>query len=240
MRIHQTDQSNVMVLRHTLGCVSVFFLLFGILVTSTVFIPAEVRGGDEIPWYIGIPIGLALSAAGLYYKSITLDRSRGRAETVWRLAGVAFRHESKNLDLFDRVTLSSRIKRSKNNRYLVYVTSLAGRSSLTLDEQSSPDSSRRDAERISTFLELPLHDASSGRTIIREADSFGTSLRQRARRSGTRAPLPKVPDQLLTQVDLSNDPTIQLHVPASGWSARKLLATLPTSLMGGFLRLDFS
>ncbi|MCG8653919.1 MAG: hypothetical protein MI861_29035 [Pirellulales bacterium] len=234
MRIQQTDQGDVLVLRRSLGCASIFMLLFGALILSCIFIPAQMRGGEELPWYVGFPIGLALVAGGLYRKTIQLDRSAGRADIFWRVAGMTVRHNSKRLDLFDRVSLDSRIRRGENHQYRVYPTLLSGRSSLPLDEQQNPDLSRKFAEQVSAFLDLPLHDTSGGKLIVREADSFGTSLRQRARQSGQRGPLPRVPKHLMTRIDLSAEPVVTLHVPAAGWSARKCFSTLPTCLMGGF------
>lgn len=210
-------------------------LLFGGITFACLFIPAEVRGGDELPSYIGLPIGIALLAGGTYRKSITLDRAAGQADICRRVAGITFRRESRQLKSFDRVSLGTRIKRSDNRRYTVYFVSLCGSSTIELDERQIADFARHSAERVAKFLELPLHDVSSGKMIVRDAASLGMSLREKAGRADERAPLPNPPENLRTDIDLSQGSVAILSVPAPGWSLGSLLSTIPPCAFGAFM-----
>lgn len=235
MRIKQTDNPNEMLLRYRYGCVSAFLLTFGVVLLACVFIPPQVRGGDAVPWYVGLPVGFALLAGASYRKHIRLDRIHGRATTVQRIAGVTFNESVQPLDSFDRVFLGARIKEDSESTYTTYYVELGGSETVQLDEHAGVEMARQDAQRIATFLKLPLHDACSGQVIVRAPDSFGDSIRTRSQKTGMRTPLPELPANLQTHIDVSQDPIVSLHVPPAGWTLRRFLSILPLLGFGGWM-----
>lgn len=227
-------ESAPLVLSQGMGCVCLFLFLMGGFVTASVFIPAKLRGGDEVPWYIGLPIGLGMIVLGTYRKSLSLDHRAGVAEIQKRILGYPYQQSRKSLDNFDRVEITTRIRKSDNSSRTVYVVSLQGDASLELQEHAVADPARHTAERVTRYLHVPLHDRSSGSRQVFEADEIGLSVRQRAEKSGQKESIPALPEDLESHIDVSQPPSVTIHVPAPGWSWSRLMTFLPTVAFGVF------
>ena len=234
MQTTARNNSDPLVLRQGMGCVCLFLFLMGTFVIASVFIPAKVRGGDEVPWYIGLPIGLGMIVLGTYRKNLTLDGDARVAETKKQILGYTYQQSRKSLDNFDRVELATRIRRSDNSSRTVFVVSLQGDASLELEEHAVVDPARHAAERVARYLHIALHDRSSGSLQVFDPDELGLSVRQRAEHSGRQESIPTVPEDLECHIDVSQAPMITVEVPAAGWSWSSLMTFLPTIAFGIF------
>ena len=235
MRIKQTDNPDELLLQHWYGCFSAILFVFGVVLVASVFIPPQFRGGDAVPWFIGLPAGFALLAGASYRKHMRLDRSEGQITTVQRIAGITIKKLVQPLSSFDRVSLCARIKSSGEYDHTEFYIQLTGSNTFQLHEQKGVKTVRQDARQIATFLKLPLHDASSGEVIVRSPDSFDESIRTRAQKTGQLTPLPEVPPNLQTEVDVSQDSMVSLHIPPAGWKFRRFLSIIPLLGFGGWM-----
>lgn len=147
--------SDQLVIRTKFGCIRNIVFASGVLVIACIFVPAEVRNGDPLPWYIGLPVGAALLAVGGYRRNISLDLNARMVCIVERIAGIAFRQSKHDLDEFDCVSLASERRRGEKFWYTIYVVSLRGAENVQLFEHYYADRVRGDANRVAEFLGLP-------------------------------------------------------------------------------------
>jgi len=236
MKVLSSTDPDILTLRSRTGCFSVMAFFFGAVVTACVFIPAAVRGGDEIPWYYGLPAGFALLAGSTYRRAIRIDRRAGNVVQRKSVVGFTWGQTTYSLNAFDSVSLGH-IRRSTGNSgraSLFYFATLSGGSSLTLMESGIVEQSRVIAERVAVFLRLKLIDSVTGNVIVREAEHLQLSVGQRAQQSGDRQPIPETPADIQTQLELIDDATVVLKIPPAGWSTRIMLSMWTCWLMGGF------
>jgi hypothetical protein len=206
------------------GCLMLFglpFLLAGLALIATVFIPGEVRGGDDIPWYVGFPAGgLFALVGGLMVfgrAQKRIDRRQAVVESSFS-ALVSFRRKQTPLARFRYVWVTREVRRSSGRSsggrsVTVYPVRLMGeRDRIDWDTLSSLERARRSAEELAKFVRLPLHDSSTGTEQIREADTLDESLRERASREGLEVVVPDKPARLQSTVTRHAD-TVRVTFP---------------------------
>lgn len=236
MKILPSTDSDVMKLRSSAGCLSVMAFFFGAVIMACVFIPAAVRGGDEIPWYIGLPAGPALLAGSTYRRTIHIDRNAGSIVQRKSVVGCAFGETTYSQNAFDSVSLghTRRITGDSGRAKSFYYATLSGGSSLTIMESGIVEQSRIIAEAVAVFLQLKLIDSATGNVIVREPELLALSVGERARQSGKRQSIPETPSDILTKLEFIDDTTAVLNIPPAGWSSRMMLSTWSGLLPGGF------
>ncbi len=197
------------------------FLLAGLALIATVFIPGEMRGGDDIPWYVGFPAGgLFALVGGLMVfgrAQHRIDRRQAVVESSFT-ALVTLRRKQIPLGRFryvwvTREVRSSRGRSGSSRSATVYPVRLAGdRDRIDWETVSSPERARRSAEELAKFVRLPLHDSSTGTEQIREADTLDESLRGRASRECLDVVVPDRPALLRSIVTRRGD-TVRVTFP---------------------------
>ncbi len=209
------------------GCASLFglpFFLAGLGVVVATFIPAETRGGDEIPWYFGIPFGgvfMLVGGAILFGRlHIDIDRAARTVQKRWSVLSATVYAKERSLSEFNRVRVTSKIRRTKNSSYTVYPVILDGDSgdSFDLSEDREKNKSRTQAEEIAKFLDFPIHDESSGKTHIRQPDALDMSVKDKFKSGLERNEIPDPPAELKTRVDYDGS-SLRLEIPPPGFNA---------------------
>jgi len=234
------------------GCfLTVFGLAFaipGLFVIGCVFIPADVRGGDELPWYVGFPFGGLFAAVGLglafWRGGVDIDRNRRELIRWWGIFA-PWRRKVESLEALGHVAVSKEIRRSDKSTYTVYPVRLHGEGiKIHLTEPRTYPPARKWSEQVAEFLHLPIHDASTGEEVVREAGTFDESLRDRAARTGKRLEIPEAPPDLQCEVEVDGE-RLRIVAPKGGFNP--LILVLPIgvlifvgSLFFGFFRPAFS
>lgn len=236
MKVLPSTDPDVMLLRASNGCFGVIGMLVGALLCVCVFVPGSVRGGDDFPWYIGLPVGLIFVAVGTYRRTIRIDRNAGNVTLRKSVTGYTYQQTKYSLNAFDSVSLGH-IRRSSGSSGRPasrYDATLTGGSSLRILESGIVEHCRAIAEPVAVFLQLKLIDSVTGNVIVRDPELLQLSVGQRARKSGNRQPIPKTPTDLQTELDILDDATVVLKIPPAGWSTRMMLSMWTCWLMGGF------
>lgn len=220
MALVRTSDSDVLEVRRGGGWVGLLGLLFlapglGIIAWSLGLVP---DGADAMPWYFGVPFGLAFAAAGagvlLGRAGVILNRRDCTVTTWWGLL-VPFRRTRRELAEFAQVVLNREVRRSKNSMYTVYPVRLGGPKPVLIEEPRDYARARRVAEEISAFLSRPLADSSSGTLIVRQPDELDESLRDHARRTGARWELPPQPAVIRSELQVEGA-RIVVRIPPPG------------------------
>jgi len=235
MTIQNVENPEKLVLRSSSGCVCLFLLLFGTIVTVSVFVPVEVRGGDEFPWYVGLPLGIGLLLGGTYRKTVTLNSLAGRLDVHYRIAGYVFNASYRDLSDFDNVSFIIRRRKTPNGRGQAYYVTLGGAVSFDIETGSVVASGRKRAVQVARFLGLPLHDSLGGRCVVYQPGQHGMSVRERSEQTGKREAVPDAPAEMLTSVEVLQGVGATFHIPSPGWSLRVLMSVLPICAFGLFL-----
>lgn len=209
------------------GCLSLFglpFFIVGAGVIVMTFIPADVRGGDEIPLFFGIPFGsiFALIGGGLLFGRIELaiDRSSGEVTKNWQLLSKTVKAQTRQLNEFDRISLCSEIRRSKNSSYTVYPIRLAGERADRFDisQERVENTARKEAEDLAKFLSWPIHDETSGSLRIREPDSLDETIKDKFEKGLESNEIPDPPATLKSRIDYDGS-NLQVEIPPPGLKA---------------------
>lgn len=145
------------------------------------------------------------------------------------LKGLAYVHLEKQV----RVTRDE----DGENTYISFPVSLmGGRPTLALFEYTDYFRARRSAERLASFLALPLKDRSSGESVVREPEHLNESVGARLRRQGERPDPGDPPPGMLTRVRPGRGGTV-MELPAPGFTPlhKALLAVVAlVAVLGWF------
>lgn len=193
MKVLPSTDPVVMSLRSTSGCFGVLAMLMGAVLVVSVFAPGAGRGGDDMPWYIGLPFGLGLLAAGTYRRTIRIDWNSGNVIHRKSLVGYAFQQTTYSLDAFDTVYLGHIRRHSGDSTTSKYHATLRGSSSLTIMESGIVKQSRTVAESVAVFLHVKLIDSVTGHVIVREPGLLQLSVGQRAQNPAANSRCRKLP-----------------------------------------------
>ncbi len=214
------------------GCASLFGLPFfaaGVGVIILTFIPAETRGGDELPFFFGIPFGSIFAIVGgafLFGRlELLIDRGSGTATRNWKLISKTIKAQTFPLKEFDRVSLRSEIRRNKNSSYTVYPVRLLGAPEMKFDisQSRSESEARKAAEDIAKFLSLPIHDETSGKLRIRESDLLDENIKDKFEKGLESNEIPNPPAKLKSRIHYDGS-SLQVEVPPPGFNAGFLVA----------------
>lgn len=191
------------------GCASLIglpFFLAGLGVIVVSFIPPEIRGGDPISPYFGIPFGslfVLIGGAILFGRmNLRIDRDTGLIRKQWKALGLIARTQKAEIKVFDKISVTSEVRRSKNSSYTVYPIKLLGAGDETFDISQSRNEleARKETEQLSKFLSLPIHDWITGTARIREADSLDQSVKDKFKTGATSNEIPEPPFKLKSKV----------------------------------------
>ncbi len=216
------------------GCTSLFglpFFVVGVGVIVLTFIPTETRGGDELPFFFGIPFGsiFAIVGGALLFGRLELliDRGSGIATRNWKLLSKTVKAQSFQLKEFDRISLRSEIRRSKNSSYTVYPVRLMGGPEMKFDisQSRSESEARKSAEEIAKFLSLPIHDETSGALRIRESDLLDENIKDKFEKGLESNEIPNPPAKLKSRIQYDGS-SLQVEVPPPGFNAGFLVVAL--------------
>ena len=214
------------------GAASLFglpFFLVGVGVITLTLIPHEVRGGDHLPLYFGLPFGALFAAVGgaiLFGRmELIIDRSEGTVIKDWKLLSKTVYEQRRELKEFDRIRLNSEIRRSKNSSYTVYPIRLEGDSAeaFSISEGRAKGEARTQAESLATFLSLPIYDELSGSVRIRDADTLDQSIREKFLSGEESNEIPDPPARMKSRVDYDGN-SLQVQIPPPGFNAGFLIA----------------
>ncbi len=174
---------------------------------------------------------------GTYRRTIRLDRASKTVGLQKSVAGIVYQSATQTLGTFDRIALGHfmRSRGESGGRLSVYYAQLSGTSSLQLIESSTVQKTRTVAERAAAFLNLPLHDSTTGTLIIRAPEMLSLSVTDRGRISEQQLDTPVPPSGLQSEVDFPDSSTAVIRIPAAGWSWRITASMLPMFLFGCFL-----
>lgn len=220
------------------GCGSLFglpFFVVGVGIIVLTFMPAESGGGDELPFYFGIPFGSIFAAVGgslLFGRmEMRIDRKSGKATRNWKLISKSVYAQTREVAEFDNISLCSEIRRSKNSSYTVYPVRLAGSGVKSFDLSQSRDENeaRKEAEEIAKFLSLSIHDETSGTLRIREADLLDESIRDKFEKGLESNEIPNPPAQLKSRIHYDGS-SLQVEIPPPGFNAGFLIVFVVISL----------
>jgi hypothetical protein len=191
---------------------------------------------------LAVGIGLAMGR-----RTMTVDRRSGRLASWWG-TGFTFGRREVPTSAFDRVLLSKSVEGGRNSR-TVYPVRLDGPGvdeEVTLARPEDVLLARRTAEVLASFLQLPLHDSSTGEDVAREPEHLDESITERAWRTGERTTVPLPPPDLRTRVeDVGSE--LHLELPGGGlgimfWAGVTILSAFAvaflSSILPGILRLD--
>jgi len=228
--------SNPNIWRHQAGggCASLFglpFFVVGIGVIALTFIPVDVRGGDAIPFFFGIPFGSIFAIVGgaiLFGRlELLIDRESGIATKNWKLLTQNVKTQTYQTKDFNRVSLRSEVRRSKNSSYTVYPVRLTGSDDNQLDisQSRSEKEARSDAEEIAKFLSLPIHDETSGSTRIREADLLDENIKDKFKKRLETNEIPDPPAKLKSRINYDRS-SLQIEIPPPGFNVGFLVVAV--------------
>lgn len=189
------------------------------IISCTFFIPAETRGGDFIPWLVGLPAGgLFLTLGWLLVfgrRSSRIDLRKGVFEDYF---GVPFpiKRSANALNEFNYIRIQvctkviSRPGTHRGKTRPTYSVDLAGkRSNKTFGIYGTREEAIETAEHLSRFLHFDVHDNSgSGQAHVRKAGTMDEPLKERMRRLQNPGTLPKPPDELKSSIRVTNDSVI--------------------------------
>lgn len=193
--------------------------------------------GEPPPWYVALPIGLGFCVTGLVMMfgrmELLIDRRRQRIVQRWYLL-VPVRTREFMLGDYRRITIEKEIKKDKNGTHTVYPVRLEGEGetrTVGVDEPLSYENARERAEDLARHLGLPVADASTGTTVVRDAAALDQTLRARLRDKGERVRLPHAPMSLRSSIREESH-SLSVVIPPAGMGTPALLTLLPTLLFG--------
>lgn len=215
------------------GCLALFglpFLLAGLFVLIAGSLgKMESETGDPAPLYVVIPFGLVFASVGSIFVfgryGIVIDKDAGEI-TTWYGLLTPMKTKREPLGELDEVRVTKELRRHSNSTNTVYpVRLVAGTKPLTIEENGTYGQSRKLAEDLATFLELPLVDQSSGQSIRREAAELDLSLRERIAQRGEQITWPEPPPEMQSTYEILDD-TVRIDTPPPGFTAVHALATV--------------
>ncbi len=226
MAIKPTSDPDVIKSNSNPGCMALFglpFFLAGCAVIVGVFLAGESGEGEGLPWFVGIPFGGIFATVGALFLfgrwGIIVNR---RAKTIVKWWGLLIPMYSKSdsLEGVNHVSITSETRRSSSKHgsrtYTVYPVRLqGGGKKIDIEEPRETNEARARGEALAKFLQVELHDRSSGELVQRAADELDLSLRDLAKRRGEVAELPQQPTTMDSAVTVENE-TATIDIPAPG------------------------
>ena len=199
--------------------VGVCFLLLGLMMTAGL-ITLAVTEVSPVLWLrvlLFVLAAIPLAAAGLGFlltfggESVTLDGAdrqvRIRYGRWW-----TWQRKAHPFDEFYAVEVHRQSTtigaREDSGRPTYPVRLLSNDNEVELANVSNYRKARANAEGVANFTGLPLHEATEGETVVREAGTLDESLAQRARRLGETVQWPKLPRSSRIEVHEWGDQTI--------------------------------
>lgn len=228
------------------GCMALFglpFLLIGISVIASVFIPAEVRNGDPIPWYFGIPFGSIFTAVGgslIFGRSLfVIDKINDRVIKSWCLFA-PLKKEEYDLSEFNKIKVTKEVRRGNNSTTTVYPVYLEGEDTeLNVQESQLYNESRKLSEELSNFLNFDVWDSSTGSTLVRKAGTMDKSVREQILESGEEIIIPDEPENIRSQCYMLGD-TFVAEIPPIGFKLSSIISLLSLLFFFPFLSVFFT
>lgn len=204
------------------GCIAVFglpFLLLGLFLTSTVVFSQLSPGAPKSSSQLEvIPICAIFVIIGMVMvfgrAKVAIDK---RMQTIrkWWSVIVPIRSKYFKLGDYDKVTLTSEVRRSKNSTYLVYLVKLVGPGGeVVIEETKDYQSQRRNAESLAKFTGFNLIDSTSGKEIVRTPEQLDETVRDRVRRTGKVTEVPPVPEATAINYTIEGQ-EMQITIPTS-------------------------
>ncbi|HEY3319357.1 MAG TPA: hypothetical protein VGP72_02635 [Planctomycetota bacterium] len=191
MRRINSDEPNRLSYRSGGGCMALFglpFFGFGLFAMTTAFSGIWNGGAPSarVPVFLfGLVFGAVGSAFVFGRSGVILDKG---LKTVTRWYGLLFPMWTKvqELDTFEEVHMSREERGSGSGRYTAYPVQLKGSAGAKLEiaEPRTEGESRKFAEEVAKFADLPIVDLSSGIEVRREAGHLDESLREQLARTG--------------------------------------------------------
>ncbi len=193
-----------------------FLVLAGGITVSV--LPFFVEGIEESVAAV-MGIGTILAAIGFCFlfgrNSLIFDR---RQRLVSKRLSIVFTISNKtwSFDGLSKVLLTKEVHRSKNSTYISYPVDVVG-SEKTVRVGNGRDylDARRSAEQVAGFVMIPVHDESTGETVVREPEHLNEPLVARIRRLGEDVSVPQQPATMMTTVDEQPSKTT-ITIPAPG------------------------
>ncbi|MBN1341827.1 MAG: hypothetical protein JXQ73_04065 [Phycisphaerae bacterium] len=222
------------------GCLAVFGLPF--LIAGVAFTIAALSGevkqtgtNEPAPLYFAVPFGLLFATVGAVLvfgrRGVVLDR-RNRELTTWYGLMVPIKSKRRSLDGFNEVGLTKEVRQSQKSSYTCFPVRLTGSPEpFLIEEPREYQQSRRQAERVAKFLDLPMVDKSSGQAVRREADQLDESLRDQIARTRHDIQWPELPaDSKITYE--TEGSAVRIHIPPPGLGLLHKLALGGSLLLG--------
>jgi hypothetical protein len=214
------------------------FLLAGLAVIASVFIPAEVRGGDPIPWFFGIPFGSIFAGVGALIvfgrNKIVIDKINS---TLVETYSVIFEFKRKEYDLseFNAITITEEVRRSKNSTYVVFPVSLTGKTGLSvvINTERLHEKARKASEKLSKFLDLDVKDTIT--KVVRKAGTMDQSVKEKIINSGEEVVIGEEPAGMKSECYMVDDSFV-VEIPPIGFKFLSLLNLIPVAFIVFILR----
>ncbi len=227
------------------GCASLFglpFFLAGIGVIVLTFVPREIRGGDEIPIFFGIPFGGIFAFVGSMFlfgrAGVVIDKSSGSVTKWWGLL-VPMKSTTYKISQFEKVALSKEIRRSKNSSYTVYPVKLVGSADeVDISAERDFNKGRSDAEKLAKFLNLPIHDSSEGSERIRETEELDQTVKERFESGAISNEVPETPANLKSKIEYDGA-TLRVDSPPIGFHPVFLIPIVIVAFFEIFVLVGF-
>jgi len=177
-------------------------------------------GQPASPWF-GVPLGLLFALIGaalvLGRAGTIIDREQGQVTTWWGLL-VPFRRVVHRLSDFVAVRVDQKVVRTRNGDHTVYPIMLErADDEVAIRQTRNATQARQVAERVASFLNLPLRDATGDTVVERDAAQLDESVRDRARREGKQLTWPTEPPGCRVRCALSGD-EVTIELPRTGFN----------------------
>jgi hypothetical protein len=140
--------------------------------------------------------------------------------------------------------LTKEIRRGSNSTTTVYpirVVSKGRGSTFSVGEELRYEEGRKIGEQIASFLNAPLSDSASGKTVVRNADELDISIKEQAKRNASPEPLPSTPPVMRSRIREDRGGVV-VEIPAPKTSPATVLNLVMPLIfvgIGFFLFRDF-
>jgi hypothetical protein len=203
------------------GCLAVFGMPFLLMGLGVMYLGAAgamtTKGGQPAHPAIGLIVGGIFAFVGsifVFGRSGT-DFNR-RDKTIRDWTGLLFPMFSKlhGFSEYNDVRITREVRKNKNSTYYVYQVSLtfSGSNPLKIHAHQETHDSRKLAEEIAKFVELPLVEIIDGVEHRREAGQLDESLRDQAARTGQLVELTAPPHTMRTRYEAEGN-RVRFHIP---------------------------
>ena len=241
------DSNRRVVISNTTGCAGLFglpFFLAGLAVmTSPLWGDPKTESGEPAPLYFVIPFGMVFAAVGggiMFYRSKTIiDRDQGTIHHWWGIL-IPMKHRYVKIDDVSSITITREIRKSDKSTYTVYPVRAEGTGeALKIKEPRDYNQARAEAERIAKVIQKPIHDKSSGKTVVREPHELDVSVRDRIQQSGEKIEIPPAPVSQKSKFNYKPNGDLEVEIPPPGFQAIHLMLLAGAMIMPVFVLAMF-